>query len=255
MYCVVAFYLELKEEPALKRNNPLMKLTCIKLVIFLIFWQSILLQLLAVAGIIKDRNEYWSARDIQTGLNALATCVEMAIFAVLHISAFTYKVYIPEDKTKTTYRWKLVVDAFNFLDFVREFTKACKWVFSDRKRFDPDGFDIESDDAIYNELRLKRLRKCKAKPHSMSVAIPMLGHIVDPVLLRPEPVSISNRSVVPSRKDQERNSSFSVDETDGLAAAYPSYPSPKLRVLQTRTRSPSVSNSSPRHSFPDKPYY
>lgn len=32
MYCVVAFYLELKEEPALKRNKPLMKLTCIKLV-------------------------------------------------------------------------------------------------------------------------------------------------------------------------------------------------------------------------------
>lgn len=32
MYCVVAFYLELKEEPAIKRNRPLMKLTCIKLV-------------------------------------------------------------------------------------------------------------------------------------------------------------------------------------------------------------------------------
>lgn len=241
MYCVVAFYLELKEEPALKKNKPLMKLTCIKLVIFMIFWQSIVLQLLTVAGIIKDRNEHWSARDIQTGLNALATCVEMAIFAVMHISAFTYKDYVPADKSKTCHRWRLIVDAFNVFDFVREFIQACKWVFHGRRRFDPDGFDVERDDAIYERLRASRMRQTTRDWCSVATIVPMVNKtaIPDLGLQLPTCKATSEESTSIFGQRSLKTELELVDENiEGP------YPPPKLRVLQTRSRASSVATVS-----------
>ena len=145
MFFVVSFYLELKREPALKRNNPFMKLVCIKLVVFLVFWQGVLLQLCTVAGIIKD--SAWSAKDIQNGIGALLTCAEMAIFAILHLDAYSYKAYIGE----RTPRYHLLLDTVNLSDYVLEFWRASRWVLYTRQKRSHIALDpIQSD---YAQLR------------------------------------------------------------------------------------------------------
>lgn len=231
MYCVIAFYLELKEEPAIKNKRPLMKLTCIKLVIFLVFWQGILLQLLAIAGAIKDQNDHWSARDIQTGLNALMTCIEMAIFAVLHISAFTYRDYIPEDHTKTTHRWQLIVDAFNFVDFIKEFWRACRWVSVGRKHPDLDNLEYDAEDGIYNHFKMASFEDRKS-PVVANFSLPHRSRSVISSEVKPHQRTHVMAGLLMPLSVAVTTDSHRLTEDDSVLA-----PPRRLRVLHTRSRS------------------
>lgn len=231
MYCVVAFWQELKEGPALKKNKPFQKLTCIKLVVFLVFWQSIVFQLLAVAGVIRDQDRYWSARDIQTGLNALAVCVEMAIFAVMHIFAYTYRDYMPEDHTKVTQRWKLIVDAFNCWDMLKDFYKAVKWLFVGRTRVDQKLQDLTKAEGLYSHFNMMpmqsatRISKVDSDhpkaAHAAQTALPRKAVLLSPLL---SPLSIALRFPEVTTEDTPKYEG----------------PPPRLRVLTTRCRSESA---------------
>ncbi|PWN92129.1 DUF300-domain-containing protein, partial [Acaromyces ingoldii] len=90
MYCIIQFYLPIKEE--LKPYSPVLKFLAVKSVVFLTFWQSSFLSILAYFGAIKD-TQYMSAAEVQVGLNALLETFEMVIFGFLHIKAFTYLIY------------------------------------------------------------------------------------------------------------------------------------------------------------------
>lgn len=57
MYCLLAFYFQLKND--LARNSPMLKLLCIKLVIFFSFWQTVpVLPTLAVASNSADNPQF-----------------------------------------------------------------------------------------------------------------------------------------------------------------------------------------------------
>ncbi|GLJ19213.1 hypothetical protein SUGI_0345220 [Cryptomeria japonica] len=77
----VTFILDL-----LRPFNPVPKFVIIKSVVFLTYWQGVLVFLAAKSGIIKSAEE---AADVQNFI----ICLEMAIAAVGHLYAFPYKEY------------------------------------------------------------------------------------------------------------------------------------------------------------------
>jgi len=52
--------------------------------IFIIFWQSLFLSILFYFDVLKE-TEYFSAEDVQVGIEALLLTAEMCVFAFLHI--------------------------------------------------------------------------------------------------------------------------------------------------------------------------
>jgi hypothetical protein len=91
MYCLIQFYIQLKED--LAPHRPFMKVLCIKLVIFFCFWQSWIISLLtADSGPLKATKQI-AGPDLRIGIPSMLTCVEMSIFAILHLFAFPWKPY------------------------------------------------------------------------------------------------------------------------------------------------------------------
>ncbi|XP_055465085.1 transmembrane protein 184C [Psammomys obesus] len=96
MYCLLLFYQVLKEE--LSPIQPVGKFLCVKLVVFVSFWQAVLIALLVKVGVISERRtwEWQSAEAVATGLQDFIICVEMFLAAIAHHYSFSYKPYVHE---------------------------------------------------------------------------------------------------------------------------------------------------------------
>ncbi|XP_077333129.1 transmembrane protein 184C [Lithobates pipiens] len=96
MYCLVLFYIVLKDE--LNPIHPVGKFLCVKLVVFVSFWQAVLIALMVKVGIISDQHTWdWkSVKDVATGLQDFVICVEMFLAAIAHHLSFSYKPYVQE---------------------------------------------------------------------------------------------------------------------------------------------------------------
>ncbi|KAF8937356.1 organic solute transporter Ostalpha-domain-containing protein [Dissophora ornata] len=99
-----------------------MKFLCVKLVIFFCFWQTCLLSLLGDLNVFKA-TEYWSVSNIEIGISALLICVEMVVFAILHVYSFGYEPYVGTYNTPVR---RSLRDGFNPIDLVKEIGWACK---------------------------------------------------------------------------------------------------------------------------------
>ncbi|KAF2875311.1 organic solute transporter Ostalpha-domain-containing protein [Massariosphaeria phaeospora] len=91
MYCLIQFYVQLKDD--LAPHRPFLKVLCIKLVIFFCFWQSWIISLLTGKSGPLKASEKIAGPDLRIGIPSMLTCVEMAIFAVMHLFAFPWKPY------------------------------------------------------------------------------------------------------------------------------------------------------------------
>ncbi|KAJ3720117.1 organic solute transporter Ostalpha-domain-containing protein [Lentinula raphanica] len=98
MYCLIQLYVPVSK--ILAPQKPLLKLFSVKAIVFLTFWQATFLSLLSMVGVIKDTT-YMTADDINIGIGALLETFEMMLFGFLHIKAFTYKVYKPDNQSQT----------------------------------------------------------------------------------------------------------------------------------------------------------
>lgn len=114
MYCLLQLYMSIKEP--LAPQKPLLKLFAVKAVVFLTFWQASALSMLATFGFVKD-TQYMTADNINIGIGAIMETVEMTLFALLHIKAFSYRPYVTGVPTK---RFPSLVHAFNFKETLRE---------------------------------------------------------------------------------------------------------------------------------------
>ncbi|XP_040274457.1 transmembrane protein 184C [Bufo bufo] len=96
MYCLVLFYKVLKEE--LNPIKPVGKFLCVKMVVFVSFWQAVLIALMVKVGIISHNNTWgWkNIKDVATGLQDFVICVEMFLAAIAHHFSFSYKPYVQE---------------------------------------------------------------------------------------------------------------------------------------------------------------
>ena len=71
-YCLVQFYLAFKKE--LTPHGPVPKFLCIKAILFLSFWQSVVLAGLSKLNLIHEYGQY-TAADVKTGINNLLLCL------------------------------------------------------------------------------------------------------------------------------------------------------------------------------------
>ncbi|KAK0144928.1 Transmembrane protein 184C [Merluccius polli] len=96
MYCLVLFYKALREE--LSPIKPVGKFLCVKLVVFVSFWQAAFIALLVKIGVISEKHTWdWkSVEAVATGLQDFIICVEMFLAAIAHHFSFTYKPYIQD---------------------------------------------------------------------------------------------------------------------------------------------------------------
>lgn len=154
MYCLIQFYIQLKED--LREHQPLLKITAIKLVIFLSFWQNITISFLVSTGAIKA-SAHIVEPDIKIGIPSLLLCIEMAIFSVFHLWAFPWQVYhiqrsaivasesapgfLPDPKT--AYRGgplgiKALMDALNPWDLVKAIGRGFRWFAVGRRTREQD---------------------------------------------------------------------------------------------------------------------
>ncbi|KAF7315183.1 hypothetical protein MIND_00032700 [Mycena indigotica] len=124
MYCLLQLYFPVSQ--FLAPQKPILKLFAIKAVVFLTFWQSTFLSVLAMLGVIKDTT-YMTSEDINIGIGALLETFEMMLFAFLHIKAFSYKPYRPfhDPKSKLppptpTPRLRSLGHALDFRETFRE---------------------------------------------------------------------------------------------------------------------------------------
>lgn len=154
MYCLIQFYIQLKDD--LREHKPLLKVAAIKLVIFLSFWQTIMISFLTSTGAIKASPRI-AQPDIKIGIPALLLCIEMAIFSVFHLWAFPWQVYdirrsaivasesapgfLPDPKT--AYRGgpfgtRALMDAFNPWDLIKAVGRGFKWFAVGRRTREQD---------------------------------------------------------------------------------------------------------------------
>ncbi|XP_039181093.1 transmembrane protein 184C-like [Crotalus tigris] len=96
MYCLVLFYKVLREE--LNPIRPVGKFLCVKMVVFVSFWQAVLIAVLVKVGVISEKHtwEWQSVEAVATGLQDFIICVEMFFAAIAHHYSFTYKPYVQE---------------------------------------------------------------------------------------------------------------------------------------------------------------
>ena len=104
LYALVAFYQNMKEP--LKPFKPFAKFVAIKLIVFFIFWQSVLMSGLASVGVLRNTtcdpstNTYcngsttgFTVEEEKILLANILVCVEMFLFAIAHHWIFSWKPY------------------------------------------------------------------------------------------------------------------------------------------------------------------
>ena len=89
-YYLVLFYLALHD--FLAPYNPTLKFICIKSVLFLSFWQGVVVAGFAQFNLLQG---FWiyTTDDVETGIQNLLLCFEMLLAAIAHRWAFSYEEY------------------------------------------------------------------------------------------------------------------------------------------------------------------
>jgi hypothetical protein len=171
MFCVIQFYIQMKEP--LAEHKPFLKVLAIKLVIFLSFWQSTAISVGTSTLHLVNPSDALAYPDLKVGIPSLLLCVEMALFALLHLWAFPYQPYVPGAK-ETFYPIadplgqsprpnehgaprggplgiRAFADALNIWDVIKAFGRGIRWLFVGVKKRhqDPSYQNKASADTSY----------------------------------------------------------------------------------------------------------
>ena len=74
--------------------RPVPKFLCVKGILFFSFWQSLAISILVAAGVITKLGPYTDSEHISLGLTDTLICIEMPLFAIAHMYAFSHTDYI-----------------------------------------------------------------------------------------------------------------------------------------------------------------
>uniref|UniRef100_V5E396 DUF300-domain-containing protein n=1 Tax=Kalmanozyma brasiliensis (strain GHG001) TaxID=1365824 RepID=V5E396_KALBG len=125
MYCLIQLYMPIRK--LVDPYKPILKFLAVKTIVFLTFWQDTMLSFLVSFNVIKE-TEYFTAEQIQAGINALLSCFEMLIIGFVHIKAFSYLPYQPEDPSRTTRRGRALLDSLDYRDWFFEMKESSRYM-------------------------------------------------------------------------------------------------------------------------------
>lgn len=168
MYCLLQYYSQFRQPLAEHKLG--LKVLAIKLVVFLSFWQTIAISLATSSTLhLVSPNEKLSYPDLKVGIPSLLLCVEMALFAILHLWSFPYAQY--KEGAKTSFYpspnptigvpphenehgpnqggfagLKAFGDALNVWDIVKAFGRGIRWLFVGVKnRHEDPSYQLKGD--------------------------------------------------------------------------------------------------------------
>ena len=120
-YDLVLFYVALKTH--LKPYDPVPKFLAIKAVLFLSFWQGVMLAALAQFGGIDEIGS-WTVENVSTGVQNWLICLEMALCAFGHWYAFPYTPFVVESSNTSDLRTSFLNDNLAIDDAVNDFNEV-----------------------------------------------------------------------------------------------------------------------------------
>lgn len=98
LYSLVVFYHVFAKE--LEPHKPLSKFLCIKGIVFFVFWQGIVLEILAELGILKSHYYWLDVEHIEEAIQNTLVCLEMVVFSVLQQYAYHVSPYSGDVQAK-----------------------------------------------------------------------------------------------------------------------------------------------------------
>jgi hypothetical protein len=91
----------------LEPHKPIAKFAAIKAVVFVLFWQSVLLAGLNHFGVIPS-TKLWTADEVSTGLQNFVVCIEMYVACLAHRWIFTDAPYLTSAGRFGLQRWAVM---------------------------------------------------------------------------------------------------------------------------------------------------
>ncbi|XP_033615911.1 transmembrane protein 184C-like [Fukomys damarensis] len=128
MYCLILFYTTLKEE--LKPLHPIGKFLSMKFVIFVSFWQGVIISLLVKYKVIA-RGPLWdwhSPEEVAIGLQDFLFCLEMLVAGIAHHHLFSHKPHVQSQEEGSWFKSSLAMwDFSDITDDVAEQISHMGW--------------------------------------------------------------------------------------------------------------------------------
>lgn len=91
LYALVIFYSLIYK--VIKKYQPFAKLLSIKMILFFIFWQSVIISLLYYFNLVPIFYMKWTQEQTASIINNFIICIEMVILSFIHIFTFSYEEY------------------------------------------------------------------------------------------------------------------------------------------------------------------
>jgi len=115
------------------------KFLCVKGILFFSFWQSIGISILVAAGAIKRLGPYTDSERIAVGLTDTLICLEMPLFAIAHLYAFSFKDFIdPHVSFVARLPIKYAIkDSFSIKDVIEDSKTTLRGEGMDYREFEP----------------------------------------------------------------------------------------------------------------------
>ncbi|ROW05777.1 hypothetical protein VMCG_05243 [Cytospora schulzeri] len=141
----------------MKPFRPVPKFLCIKLIIFASYWQGFALSILVWLGAIPDNVQGYTQDNLAAAIQDALICVEMPIFAVAHMYAFSWRDFADNKISAARLPvWYACRDAFGPRDLIED----TKETFSGDK-YKYRQFD-SGDKILAHEASKSRLARLKA---------------------------------------------------------------------------------------------
>jgi len=133
VYGLVLFYLVASD--SLKEYKPLLKFFAIKFVLFLTFWQTVIVIGLFYFKLIPSTPVGWTQEDFSDGLQNFLLCTEMLIAAGINYKAFPYQEYLsPKGQDIRTNVFHSFLEVANPIDMIRDIKHGFTGFFTKRKQ-------------------------------------------------------------------------------------------------------------------------
>ncbi|KAM4810684.1 transmembrane protein 184C isoform X2 [Urocitellus parryii] len=183
MYCLLLFYKVLKEE--LSPIQPVGKFLCVKLVVFVSFWQAVVIALLVKVGVISEKHtwEWQTVEAVATGLQDFIICIEMFLAAIAHHYTFSYKPYVQEAEEGSCFDSFLAMwDVSDIRDDISEQVRHVGRTVRGhpRKKFFPEDQDQNEHTSLLSSSSQDAISVASSMPPSPMGHYQGFGHTVTP---------------------------------------------------------------------------